>query len=368
MLLDTSGLFCYHHYDEPQHIEAATFFQAARVRLTHSYVLAEFVPLCQARGLNRTGALAFAVDLVDMIMRPLRNQRAMLVCLILGLISLVRVDGAGAVARFNQQAASAPEVLKVEPPNWWLGHSINPVRVMIRGRNLAGARVEASGAGVQTGLTRVNAAGTYLFVDVLIDSPAAPGPRPLKITTERGTTTVPFNVLAPLPREGRFQGFSPDDVIYLIMPDRFANGDPSNDDPPNSRGLLNRQKNRYYHGGDLQGIIDRMPDEQAVFEHVRRLTRLRRELEPLRRGWLVNLDVTEQTYAYARVTDRDSVVVLFNNGTQPATIECKVDAAHLIDGDMLRDQLGITPDARVEREKIKITLPARSASVYIRGR
>lgn len=155
--------------------------------------------------------------------------------------------------------AGEPQVFKVEPPNWWVGHSINPVRVMIRGRNLSGARVEASGAGVQLGLTRVNARGTYLFVDVLIDPQAAPGPRPLRIITERGTATAPFEIVAPLPREGRFQGFSPDDVIYLIMPDRFANGDPSNDDPPSSRGLLNRQKSRYYHGGDLQGIINRLP-------------------------------------------------------------------------------------------------------------
>jgi glycosidase len=48
-------------------------------------------------------------------------------------------------------------------------------------------------------------------------------------------------------------------VIYLIMPDRFANGDASNDDPPQSRGLWDRRKGRFYHGGDLQGVIDRVP-------------------------------------------------------------------------------------------------------------
>ncbi len=64
MLLDTSGLFCYHHRDEPQHADAAIFFKAAPIRLTHSYVLAEFVPLCQTRGLNRREALVFAADLL----------------------------------------------------------------------------------------------------------------------------------------------------------------------------------------------------------------------------------------------------------------------------------------------------------------
>ena len=70
---------------------------------------------------------------------------------------------------------------------------------------------------------------------------------------------MPFDLLVPLARDGRFQGFSPDDVVYLIMPDRFADGDRTNDDPPKSRGLYDRAKPRDYHGGDLQGIIDRLP-------------------------------------------------------------------------------------------------------------
>src|SRR4051794_14844525 len=65
MLLDTSGLLCYHHRDEHQHANAVTFFRSASVRLTHNYVLAEFVPLCHIRGLHRIGALAFVADLLD---------------------------------------------------------------------------------------------------------------------------------------------------------------------------------------------------------------------------------------------------------------------------------------------------------------
>lgn len=65
MLIDTSGLFCYHHRREPQHADAVEFFDAAPTKLTHDYVLAEFVPLCQVRGLNRVEALKFAADLLD---------------------------------------------------------------------------------------------------------------------------------------------------------------------------------------------------------------------------------------------------------------------------------------------------------------
>ncbi len=157
-------------------------------------------------------------------------------------------------------AQTAPEVLKVEPPNWWANHSINPVRVMIRGRNLASARVTTAGQGLRVvGAPKVNPAGTYLFVDVMIAPAARPAMRKLKITTPRGSAEADFEITAPLARRGRFQGVTTDDVIYLLMPDRFSNGDTTNDDPAKSRGLLDRSKARYYHGGDLRGVINRLP-------------------------------------------------------------------------------------------------------------
>jgi glycosidase len=156
-------------------------------------------------------------------------------------------------------AQGKPQVTKIEPPNWWANHSINPVRVMLRGKNLTGARVEAIGDGLKTGLTRASASGTYLFVDIMIEPSTRPGKRTLRITNRDGQAQVPFEISSPLGRAGRFQGFSQDDVMYLIMPDRFMDGDPSNNDPSESRGLFDRNKPRYYHGGDFEGIIKRLP-------------------------------------------------------------------------------------------------------------
>ena len=146
-------------------------------------------------------------------------------------------------------AAQAPEILKVDPPSWWVGSSLNPVRVMIRGRNLQGARVQVPG--VRVGAPKINERGTYVFVDVFITSP---GQRTITVTTPKGSTQAPFEVLGPLNRAGRFQGFSPADVLYLIMIDRFADGDPSN-----NNGIYDRKNKFYYHGGDLQGVIDHLP-------------------------------------------------------------------------------------------------------------
>lgn len=131
---------------------------------------------------------------------------------------------------------------------------------MLRGEGLKGARVRAATPGLRVVNAPVsNERGTCLFVDVAIAPQASPGVRELKITTGNGTTSATFEVLPSLRRVGRFQGFSPDDVMYLIMIDRFSDGDSTNNDPPQSRGIYDRKNKFYYHGGDLQGVIDRLP-------------------------------------------------------------------------------------------------------------
>lgn len=158
------------------------------------------------------------------------------------------------------QAQGAPKVFKVEPPSWWAGSSVNPVRLMIRGEGLKGARMSVSAPGVRVVKAPVsNERGTCLFVDVAIAPQASPGARDLRISTTAGTASAKFEVLTSLRHVGRFQGFSPADVLYLIMLDRFSDGDSSNNDPPQSRGIYDRKNKFYYHGGDLQGVIDRLP-------------------------------------------------------------------------------------------------------------
>lgn len=146
---------------------------------------------------------------------------------------------------------------KVDPPNWWGQHSINPVRVLIRGKHLTGAQLTCPR--LQCGRVKVSASGTYAFVDVTIPAASRPGQYPLSLRTQAGTAAVPFTVSPQLARAGRYQGFNSDDVMYLAMPDRFANGDTTNDKPSVSPGLHDRSKGRYYHGGDLEGLRLKLP-------------------------------------------------------------------------------------------------------------
>jgi neopullulanase len=155
---------------------------------------------------------------------------------------------------------SAPTVTKVEPPSWWRGSTVNPVRVLLRGTDLQDARVQSSSPALRiVGPPKVNAKGTNLFVDIAIAASAQLRTHELKVITSTGSTTASFQVLPSLSRTDNFQGFSPEDVVYLIMIDRFADGDTSNNDPAVSRGIYDRNNRFYYHGGDLQGVINHLP-------------------------------------------------------------------------------------------------------------
>lgn len=146
----------------------------------------------------------------------------------------------------------APTITKVDPPSWWANHTLNPIRLLIRGRNLSGARIKSPSANLRLSNLRINANSTYIFADLNIASNAKPGKYSLTVETQSGRVEAPFTIEEPL-AVGQREGISADDVIYLIMIDRFADGDRSNnasDDFQNARS---------YHGGDLRGIIDRLP-------------------------------------------------------------------------------------------------------------
>lgn len=152
--------------------------------------------------------------------------------------------------------AAAPAVTKVEPPDWPAEPNGITLRMLLTGTDLAGAAVRSP---FRTGPATVSASGTHLFFDLTIPAHASPGSYRLTIATAQGTVQAPFAIVPALSPSGRFQGFSTDDVVYLIMPDRFANGDPSNDDPAISRGHFDPSNPRAYHGGDFEGIIQHLP-------------------------------------------------------------------------------------------------------------
>lgn len=155
-------------------------------------------------------------------------------------------------------ALAAPRIDKVEPPNWWTPHTYNPIQILLSGSDLKGAAVTAASPGFKIDVRSASDNGTYLFLYLDIGKAVRPGSYRFQVKNASGAAEFTFSLETPLPSRGRFQGFGPDDVIYLLMPDRFANGDPSNDSPPEYNRPADRRSPQAYHGGDFQGIRDHL--------------------------------------------------------------------------------------------------------------
>ncbi|MGO9088935.1 MAG: alpha-amylase family glycosyl hydrolase [Candidatus Sulfotelmatobacter sp.] len=149
--------------------------------------------------------------------------------------------------------AQEPAVRKIEPPNWWVNFTPE-LTLLLTGENLSGAQVESQTQNLDVLGTEASANGHYLFVRLKMGSSLGAGPAQLRLHTASGSTGVQLPLLSREDTPGHFEGISRDDVIYLIMPDRFADGDPSDDRPPGSNGVYDRSNPMAYHGGDLRGV------------------------------------------------------------------------------------------------------------------
>ena len=155
-------------------------------------------------------------------------------------------------------SANAPVVTKVEPPSWWVG--LTPeVLLLLSGHGLEATHAGCNLATVQITRTQSSAGGEYLFVWLKIAAETKSGTAVCRIRTPTGDTSFELPLAARAPTLRKFQGLSPDDVLYLIVPDRFANGDPTNDEPAETPGSHDRANSGAYHGGDLRGIREHLP-------------------------------------------------------------------------------------------------------------
>lgn len=152
-------------------------------------------------------------------------------------------------------ATFSQKIERVEPPSWFTGMKDPVVQLMVYGKEIGSfdAGVSYPGAAVTTVIKTDNP--NYLFVNLDI-STAAPGT--VTLTFTRGKTRLTHEYPLYEKPSGAMRGFDASDVIYLLMPDRFANGDPSNDNVEGMTEQLNRSNPGGKHGGDLKGIADHL--------------------------------------------------------------------------------------------------------------
>ncbi len=159
-------------------------------------------------------------------------------------------------------AANAQNELEVYPPHWWVGMKNPNVQLMLHKKDIA------KNATVTSGNNDVSIVGitpaenpNYLFVDIGIKSSARPGKVKLTVKANGQSAIVNFELKERRKNKGKAfaQGINAADFVYLLMPDRFSNGDETNDKIAGLRDqTLNRDSIYHRHGGDLQGVINHL--------------------------------------------------------------------------------------------------------------
>ncbi|MFN9150489.1 MAG: cyclomaltodextrinase N-terminal domain-containing protein, partial [Bacteroidota bacterium] len=146
-----------------------------------------------------------------------------------------------------------PRIDRIDPPHWWSGMGVDTLELLVEGANLTGRPVRVQGRGVS--LISATAAGNsryqYLRVQIAPDAPS----QTIKIIADgQPGDTALFELRQRGRRQDRI-GLDQSDVMYLVMADRFANGDTANDVVNGMRqDTLDRNDPYGRHGGDLAGV------------------------------------------------------------------------------------------------------------------
>jgi len=152
--------------------------------------------------------------------------------------------------------AVGQKLTKIEPASWWRGMELDTVEFMVYGKDIS--ELTAVGKELMVIGSTALESPNYLFVEVVIADDTRIGTHKLLFKDQKGRQkgTLAIEVLEREEGSAKRKGFSSADFIYLITPDRFRNGDPSNDQV---KGMLegpNREFIGGRHGGDLAGIIE----------------------------------------------------------------------------------------------------------------
>jgi glycosidase len=151
------------------------------------------------------------------------------------------------------------KITRIDPPSWWTNIKYNHVQLMVYGENLSDANVSFNNTGILVDQIHYPSNSHYLFVDISIKHEAKPGNYNLICKNDNKKTTIfSFELKKHLDSSASNKGLSSSDVIYLLMPDRFSNGNPNNDSKPGMLEIANRLDPNGRHGGDIKGIVNHL--------------------------------------------------------------------------------------------------------------
>ena len=152
----------------------------------------------------------------------------------------------------------AIDVKNVEPAFWWAGMKNTELQVLLYGDNIAKSEVSitAKSAKIKDIVKLESPNYILLYLDL---SDATPEKFDIILQQAKQKKVIPYEIKERKQGSSQRVGFNASDVLYLIMPDRFANGDPSNDVIPGMReSKVDRNEQYARHGGDFKGVSDNL--------------------------------------------------------------------------------------------------------------
>ncbi len=155
--------------------------------------------------------------------------------------------------------ARASTIDRVDPPSWWVGFEAPTVELLVHGDGVGHLHpaVQYPGVSIRESYSLPNP--NYLSITLEIAKDTAPGDVPIDFALNGTTVThLSYHLDQRKPASRDRHGFDAHDTVYLIMPDRFANGSRTNDAAPGTRDHVNRADPDARHGGDLKGIEDHL--------------------------------------------------------------------------------------------------------------
>lgn len=153
------------------------------------------------------------------------------------------------------------QIQRVEPPFWWSGMKTSKIQVLLYGKNIAQYDVKSDLPIVDITKTENP---NYLFVTLDTENQSA---KTYSISLWKGKKkqqTLAYELKQRRANSAERKGFDTSDMIYLLMPDRFANGNPQNDSQKHLTEKGNRSLSGGRHGGDIQGIINHLDYIQSL--------------------------------------------------------------------------------------------------------
>lgn len=150
--------------------------------------------------------------------------------------------------------------IRIEPTNWWVGFENSELQLLVHSPEIGNTSPEINYPGVTILKTHVAKSPNYLFIDLKIDQTAKAGHFDIIFKDKKGVSTVyKYEIKSRAKNPKDYIGFNSSDAIYLITPDRFANGNIKNDiNTTLKEQTINRKNNYARHGGDIQGIINNL--------------------------------------------------------------------------------------------------------------